>query len=75
MPPTDPISVTNPTPLYRLTPGPHTRLTACPHDLTRWVEDVTCLLPAEAVALATEAMLRGWGEVGRLRLERIQLDR
>lgn len=65
MPPTDPAPTT-----YRLTPGPHAVTTACPHALTIWLERCG-LSEREAVALATETLLWGWGERGRLRLERM----
>lgn len=57
---------------YRLTPGPRTITTACPHFLTDWLERTAHLSPAEARALATETLIHGRGEWGRVRLERLE---
>lgn len=57
---------------YRLTPGARSITTACPDALTIWLETALALPERDpaAVALATEALICGLGEWGRVRLER-----
>ncbi len=68
--PIDPLSTPEST--YTLSGcGIHTAAHACPHTLTAWVEAHTPLTPAQARALATEALLSGWAGTGRIELRRL----
>lgn len=61
---------TNPPPTYRLTGcGTHTLTTACPHELTLWLESHG-LSRRAACYLATETLLRGWARWERVTVER-----
>lgn len=51
--------------------GTHTAACACPHALTAWVEAHALLTPAQARAIATEALLSGWGQWERVELRRV----
>jgi len=67
--------MTDPAPAtYRLNPGARTITTACPNALTIWLETALALPERDpaAVALATEALICGLGEWGRVRLERLE---
>lgn len=57
---------------YRLSGcGTHTAIRACPHTLTAWVEAHALPTPAQARALATEALLGGWARWERIELRRL----